>query len=62
MANLIEKAKIQIDSPVRAAYKKAAQAGTLPSGATLRGNVERYQRTHLMGTMPAVTQWHQQKR
>lgn len=40
MANLIEKAKIQIDSLVRAAYKKAAQAGTLPSGATLRGNVE----------------------
>ena len=40
MANLIEKAKVQIDQLVKAAYEKAAADGALPAGVTLRGSVE----------------------
>jgi len=40
MANLIEKAKAQIDSLVKNAYERAAQKGTLPPGVELGGTVE----------------------
>jgi len=40
MANLIEKAKAQIDSLVKEAYERAVQKGTLPQDASLGGTVE----------------------
>ncbi len=40
MANLIEKAKLQIEELVKTAYEKAAEKGTLPAGAELKGGVE----------------------
>lgn len=40
MANLIEKAKIQIDEIIRDAYSKASSKGDLPEGAELTGTVE----------------------
>lgn len=40
MANLIQKAKEQIDSLVREAYERAAQKGALPPGAQLGGTIE----------------------
>lgn len=40
MANLIEKAKAQIDSLVKEAYERASQKGALPSGVELGGSVE----------------------
>ena len=36
MANLIEKAKIQIDELVRGAYARAAEKGELPYGVSYR--------------------------
>lgn len=38
--NLIENAKQQVDELLLAAYKKAAEKGSLPSGAALSGKVE----------------------
>ena len=40
MANLIEKAKNQINDILDAAYEKAAANGALPAGAALTGTVE----------------------
>ncbi len=40
MANLIEKAKNQIDTLLHAAYEAAAAAGELPAGAELKGGVD----------------------
>ncbi len=40
MANLIEKAKEQINEILLNAYEKAAEAGILPQGAELKGTVE----------------------
>ncbi|NLL45626.1 MAG: arginine--tRNA ligase [Clostridiales bacterium] len=40
MANLIQKAKEQIDSLVMAAYERAAQKGALPPGVQLGGTIE----------------------
>jgi arginyl-tRNA synthetase len=40
MANLMEKAKEQIDGLVREAYQRAAQSGSLPAGVELCGAVE----------------------
>ncbi len=40
MANLIEKAKSQIDEIVKAAYEGAARKGELPGGAEMTGTVE----------------------
>lgn len=40
MANLIQKAKEQIDSLVREAYESAAQKGALPPGTQLGGTIE----------------------
>ena len=40
MANLIEKAKQQIDELTRAAYGVCAAKGTLPAGCTLKGSIE----------------------
>ncbi len=40
MVNLIEQAKQEIDSLVKAAYAKAAERGTLPAGQELKGSLE----------------------
>jgi len=40
MANLIEKAKKQIDTLVKEAYERASQKGALPAGAELNGSIE----------------------
>ncbi len=40
MSNLIEAAKVQIDSLIKEAYSKAAEKGTLPAGVELKGTVE----------------------
>ena len=40
MANLIEKAKKQIDELIRTAYEKASSGGTLPPGCQLQGAAE----------------------
>ncbi|MCL1828661.1 MAG: arginine--tRNA ligase [Oscillospiraceae bacterium] len=40
MANLTEDAKLQIDKIIKAAYKNAAAAGTLPEGGLKEGSVE----------------------
>ena len=40
MANLIEKAKNQIDELVKASYGRAVEKGQLPGGVTLKGSLE----------------------
>ena len=40
MANLVEKAKNQIDALLAESLKRAAEKGELPSGAALSGTVE----------------------
>lgn len=40
MANLIEKAKLQIDTLIKDAYDKAVEKGELPEGAVMSGTVE----------------------
>lgn len=40
MANLIEKAKNEIDSLIQAAYARAVEKGELPAGAKLKGSVD----------------------